>query len=381
MNKPILVQTTQINLDPDVIDLGVGQPQLALLPLDLIQKAATERLAQGDASFLQYGAEQGDGFFRLALADFLTRGYGLTVEADDLFITNGASQGLDLVATLLAGRGDTVFVEEPSYFLALRILADHRLKLVGIPTDAHGLVVDALEEELKRQRPAFLYTIPTYQNPTTTTQTRARRERLAELSRAYDFAVVADEVYHFLNFGAPPPPPLAAYVGRGNIVSLGSFSKILAPGLRLGWIQTAPPMIERLTTSGLLDSSGGLNPFTSALVRAVLEKGWQAEHLAQLKNTYRTRATAMSAALHRELGEIAQWEEPEGGFFFWLRLPETMDALRLLSVAERHKVGYRPGVKFSSQQGWQNYLRLCFAFYDTPALVEGVARLKRVLTA
>ncbi len=379
MKQPIPVLTTQINLEPDVIDLGIGQPQLQVLPLELVQKAATQQLAQNDPSFLQYGIEQGDGFFRLALAGFLTWGYGLPVAADELFITAGASQGLDLLATLLARSGDTVFVEEPSYFLALRILADHRLNVVGVPTDEQGLDVDALGEELKRRRPAFLYTIPTFQNPTTATLPASRRERLAELSRAYDFPVVADEVYHFLNFGPPPPPPLAAYIERGNIISLGSFSKILAPGLRLGWIQAARPLIARLTTSGLLDSGGGLNPFASALVRPALEGNGQQDYLKRLRVIYSTRASAMNAALKRELGGRVQFDEPQGGFFFWLKLPERMDAARWLPLAARHKVGYRPGVKFSSRNGLHNYLRLSFTFYDVPQLEEGIARLGRVL--
>ena len=381
MEQPVPILTTQINLEPDVIDLGIGQPQLQVLPLELIRKTATEQLAQNDPSFLQYGIEQGDGFFRLALAGFLKRGYGIPVAADDLFITAGASQGLDLLATLLAASGDTVLVEEPSYFLALHILADHGLNVVGVPTDAQGLDVDALAEELKRRRPAFLYTIPTFQNPTTAVLPAERRERLAELSRAYDFPIVADEVYHFLNFGPPPPPPLAAYIDRGNIISLGSFSKILAPGLRLGWIQAARPLIARLVTSGLLDSGGGLNPFASALVRPALEGTGEQEYLTRLRAIYRERAAAMSAALTRELGGPVEFQEPQGGFFFWLKLPATMDAARWLPLAARHKVGYRPGVKFSSRNGLHNYLRLSFTYYDVPQLEEGIVRLGRVLAA
>lgn len=379
MNRPGAIHTMQLNPDPEVIDLGVGQPQVALLPLDLLRVSAARRLGQDDPSLLQYGAEQGDGFFRLALARFLSQGYGLPVDMESLFITAGASQGLDLIATLLAASGDTVFVEEPSYFLALRILADHGLKVVGVPADADGIIPEALEAELERQQPRFLYTIPTFQNPTGATLTEARRARLAELSRAYDFTIVADEVYHLLHFDALPPPPLAAYLDRGNIVSLGSFSKILAPGLRLGWIQAAPALIDRLTHCGLLDSSGGLSPFTSGIVRIALEEGWVDRYLITLRATYRARAAAMSEALHREAGSAVQFQAPRGGYFFWCELNEALDAVALLPAAERRKVGYRPGVRFSSRDALHNYLRLSFAYYDIPALQEGVRRLARVV--
>ena len=198
-------------------------------------------------------------------------------------MTAGASQALDLICTLYTQPGDVVFVEEPSYFLALRIFADHRLRVVGVPTDAEGLRIDALEELLRQQRPAFLYTIPTHQNPAGFTLPLARRRRLVELAQQHGFLVVADEVYHLLSYGAPPPPPLASWAATGAVLALGSFSKILAPGLRLGWLQAAPEHIHRLVTSGLLDSGGGLNPFTSGLVRVALERGWQEEHLGRLR--------------------------------------------------------------------------------------------------
>ncbi|MGE5140882.1 MAG: PLP-dependent aminotransferase family protein [Rudaea sp.] len=379
MRKQPVIHTTQLNPDPDVVDLGVGQPQLGLLPLDLIRRAAEKRLSENDPSALQYGAEQGDGYFLLALADFLTQGYGMPVDAANLFVTTGASQGLDLLATLLTQNGDTIFVEEPSYFLALRIFQDHHLRVVGIPTDSAGILTEALEDALAREHPRFLYMIPTFQNPSGATATAERRARLAELSRVHDFTLIADEVYHLLYFDTPPPLPMAAYTDRGRIISLGSFSKILAPGLRLGWIQASRPVIEQLVISGLLDSSGGLNPFTSALVRVLLEEGWQQEHLAALRATYRARAAAMSEALRRELGGSISFQEPRGGYFFWLKLPEGMDADKLLPAAERHKVGFRAGSKFSSRENLHEYIRLCFAYYDIPQLVEGVARLRRAI--
>lgn len=375
----MILPTTQSETPAGVIDFGLGHPAADLLPRSILQQAAAQRLAGPDANLLQYGLEQGDGYFRLALAEFLRRHGVGPVGYEDLFVTCGASLALDLICTLYTQPGDTVLVEEPTYFLALRIFADHRLRVVSVACDEAGLRLDALEEALAQERPALLYLIPTHQNPSGATLPLARRQRLVELAGAHDFLIVADEVYHLLSYGAPPPPAMSSFGGSGHVLSLGSFSKILAPGLRLGWVQAAPAHIERLVGSGLLDSGGGLNPFTSALVRVALEEGWQDDYLARLKSTYRARIGVLGAALRRELGDRAHFVEPEGGYFFWLRLAEGVDGAALLARAAEVGVGFRPGVRFSGRDGLRNYLRLSFAFYEEAQLAEGAARLGRLL--
>lgn len=374
------IQTTQLNIPTGMIDLGIGQPSPSLLPLDILRQAADHRLSQADPSLLAYGAEPGDGYFRLALAEFLSRHYGAAVSADHLFVTAGASQGLDLVCTLYTQPGDTVFVEEPSYFLALRIFADHHLKVVGIPMDGDGLSIEALEAKLVEHRPVFLYTVPVFHNPSGLTLSAARRNRLVELSEQYDFLIVADEVYQLLAHNSAPPPPLISFDRLGTVLSLGSFSKILAPGLRLGWLQGRPALLDRFINSGLLDSGGGLNPFTSAIVRSVIESGWQEKHLNQLNRVYQQRAAALSSAARRLLPENVSFVEPYGGFFLWLQFPEAVDVERLLPDLRQRNLNVQPGVKFSSRNGLRNYARLCFAYYDIEDLEEGVARLAGALT-
>ncbi len=378
MDTTGFVQTTQMHVDPSVIDLGVGQPQFSLLPLEQMRRAAERRFAEGDPNFLQYGAEQGDGYLRVALAQFLTQEYEAPVSADSLFITNGASQGLDLACTLYTQPGDTIFVEEPSYFLALRIFADHHLRILPLPMDQDGLVIESLEQKLKESRPAFLYTIPTFQNPSGYTLSAERRDRLAQLSREYNFRIVADEVYHLLNFAGKPPKPLASYAGQGSIISLGSFSKILAPGLRLGWIQTDQDYAKSFTGCGLVDSGGGLNPFTAGIVRGLFENNGLKDNIQRLRSIYQERAAAMDLALRKHLPN-AQYLAPRGGYFFWVRLPGGQDAEALMPRAEEEKVSYRPGVRFSSERGLRDFVRLCFAFYEADALTEGIRRLKRAL--
>lgn len=373
------VSSSQKMIPAGMIDLGIGQPSPGLLPAEAMARAAAHCSSHPERMLLSYGIEQGDPSFRAALSGFLGEIYAMPVDPAGLLVTNGASQAIDLICTLFSREGDTILVEEPTYFLARKIFADHRLKPIALPMDADGLIVDAVEAELGRSRPAFLYTIPTYHNPTSACLSAGRREQLAELSRRYDLTVVADEVYHPLAYTSVPPSPLARFCTSAKIISLGSFSKILAPGLRLGWLQAAPEVIGRIVQCGLLDSGGGVNPFTSGVVRSAMELGLLDENLALLKDTYSRRMQAMCAALRRRLPASVRFAEPAGGFFIWLALAEGMDAGGLLAKAVERNVEFMPGIKFSSRRGLKNFLRLSFAYYDTPDLLEGVERLAAVI--
>jgi len=373
------LRITQLDPDSTTIDFGIGQPGFDLLPLDLIREAAALRLAEGDTTLLNYGYEQGDGSFLQALAGFLQPRYGFEVSPATLMTTTGASQALDLICTHFARPGDTVFVEEPTYFLALRIFAERRLNVVCVPTGEQGLQLDALEALLKKHQPAFLYTVPTFQNPSGFTTSAAHRRQLVELAQEHDFFIVADEVYHLLSYAQEPPAPLAQGAGSGRVLSLGSFSKILAPGLRLGWIQAAPALLRRLTGSGLLDSSGGLNPFTSGVARVIIEEGWLDAHVAQLKDIYRRRVACMASALAHHLGPSVRYATPNGGFFFWVALPEGTDARELLPRARQREVSFRPGANFSGTGGCRHYMRLSFTFFDEEKIERGIARLAEVI--
>lgn len=375
MTTPLKV--AQINTPPGVIDLGRGDPQFALLPLDILQRAADRRLRDPDNTFLQYGTEQGDGYFRLTLAGFLTTGYGFPVDPERLFITSGISSALDLVCALFTHSGDTVLVEEPSYFLALRIFADHGLNVVSIPTDSSGLVIEALEEALKTHHPRFVYVVPTFQNPSGHTLTEARRQRLLDLAGDHDFLLVADEVYQFLSYTAKPPACFGAYTENERVISLGSFSKILAPGLRLGWVLANPKIVQRLANCGLLDSGGGMNPFASAIVRGVIESGDLQRNIARLIEVYAARVRLLDESLRRHLPQ-AEYIAPGGGYFFWLRLAGS-DAQAMRQRAPAHNVDFRPGALFSSRGGLRDYLRLSISFYEAADLEDGVKRLAECL--
>lgn len=372
------MQTTQFKLPPGFIDLGLGDPQTSLLPLELLRRAAEDRLGQKDREFLQYGSTQGDGTFRNSLANFLSRAYGFPTEARSIFTTAGASMGLHLICTLFTSPGDTIFIEEPTYFYALRIFADHHLHLIPIKTDQDGLSIESFEEQVSRFHPRLLYLIPTFQNPTGQTLPAERRKRLVELCRKNDILLVADEVYHLLSYSGQPPEPFAGQADTGNIISLGSFSKILAPGLRLGWIQADAEVLQRCTTCGLLESGGGLNPFTSAIVQKVIENGALEQNISKLTSIYRSRAAVMDSLLRQHLPGC-DFTPPRGGYFFWVRLPEGKNANSLLLRAQDLNVGFRPGTLFSSQERMEDFIRLSYVYYEPDDLELGILRIKQSL--
>jgi len=375
MSEP---KITQINVPPGFIDLGMGNPDFDLLPMELLHQSAEAYFTTSDPRYLQYGVEQGDGYFCRALANFLTTAYGTRVDPDLLFVTAGASSALDLLCTLYTLPGDMIFVEEPSYFLALRIFEDHGLRVVPIPMDDEGLQFDALEEKLAEFRPKFVYIIPAFQNPSGRTLSQARREKLVERAQRYNFLVVADEAYQFLHYTQTPPGSFASFAGDvEQVISVNSFSKILAPGLRLGWIQAHSTVIKRLAGSGLLESGGGMNPYISALVRGLIESGELVKNIANLRMEYARRLNVMNAALRQHL-PTAVYTLPQGGFFFWVHLP-GVDATELRRKAQGFKVDLRQGALFSSQMGMQDYVRLSFCFYGPEAIEEGIKRLRDCL--
>ena len=368
----------QIDLPPGFIDLGMGNPDLSLLPLQSLRRASAAYFDTHDPRPLQYGIEQGDGYFRNALALFLSETYQFAVSPEALFVTNGASSALNLICNLFTRPGDVVFAEEPSYFLALRIFEDLGLRVVPIAMDEDGLSLDALEKELAQNRPKFIYTIPTFQNPSGRTLSQERRQRLVDLAKDYDFLVVADEVYHFLNYEQTPPDAFARFTyAVEQVISVNSFSKILAPGLRLGWIQAHESVIRKLSSCGLLDSGGGMNPFASALVRHLIEAGDLEEHISAERSEFSTRLAVMEQSLKQHL-PTAEYSRPEGGFFFWVRIP-GVDTLEMRSKVKQYAVDYRPGKLFSSRDGLNEYLRISFAVHGPEQIGQGIERLGKCL--
>ncbi len=365
----------------DMVNFGIGQPSADLMPVELFRALTDGFLAGAAPMDFNYGEVPGDVRFRSSLARFLCEAYGSPTDPDALFLTAGNSQALDFVCGRFTEPGDVIFVEEPSYFLAFQIFRDHGLDIVGLPMDEGGLRIDALEAALERYRPKMLYTIPSFANPGGQCLGLERRERLVALSREHDFLVVADEVYQLLPCFGAAPPALGTMTDRGCVLSLGSFSKILAPGLRVSWIQTSPDLMETLLESGWVNSGGAINQLASHLVREAIDSGRQAAHIDMLKAAYRERLLAMDAALDQHLGDIARWQRPDGGYFFWVELPSKLDAMALRNRARAAGVGFQPGPLFSPTGRFPHHLRLSFAHYGVDDITQGVARLADVIRA
>ncbi|MGZ4679746.1 MAG: aminotransferase-like domain-containing protein [Ilumatobacteraceae bacterium] len=378
------IQFQQVVVAEGVIDLGVGQPNNTILPVDYVRRAAMLQFGESP-EFLQYGAEWGDGHHRIALGDFLSEAYGVPVAPEQLFSTNGNSQALEMLCTVMTEPGDVVIVEEPTYFLAFQMFRDHGLELRGVPLDSEGLVVEALIDEVgairaEGKRVAFVYTIPAFQNPTGITMSSQRRRDLVAAAVDNEVLIVADEVYHLLRFApGPMPPPMSAYVDDGPVLSIGTFSKILAPGLRLGWIHGSIERLGALANCGLILSGGGLNPVTSALATTMIRMGWQQEYLDWLRATFARRSATMVAALIEHMPGWVEYDVPTGGYFVWLRLPAGADGKALRALANQHGVDVRHGAQFSPTGALGNHLRLSYAYYDDADIAEGVARLGRAL--
>lgn len=374
-----MIETTQLATPEGVVDIGIGQPQLSLLPHEATRQAAQRLLTGEDNACLNYGPARGNGYLRLALAEFLEPRYGCPVNPASLMMTGGCTQALSMIAGTLASPGDTVLVEEPTYFLAHRVFADRGLKITGVPIGPRGLEPEALEQAIIEHRPRLLYLIPVHQNPSGVTLAMEHRKAIVEVCARHGVLLVADEVYQLLTYRGAPPAPMAAYLESECVISVGSFSKILAPGLRLGWLQAAEPILSRLTSGGIFASGGGLNHFTGCLVHQVIASGDQARYLKTIQELFRHRIDLMDGLLKTYLGERVEYRKPEGGYFFWLRLKDGRDAETLLPVARGHGVGYRSGVLFSTRGELRDYLRLSFAFYGDDDLELAVRRLAATL--
>jgi 2-aminoadipate transaminase len=358
------------NARPPTIDFGEGRPDTPLLPVALLREAAGEALAEAQARRLNYGLERGSLAFREALAAFLARQTGAPTSPERLFVTGGASVALDLLCTRFTSPGDSVLVVEPTYHLALRTLRDHGLRVVGVASDGGQVDLDLLDALLERHRPAFLYLVPSYANPTSMSLPAGQGEVLLERCAAHSTLVVADDVYALLPFGGVPRRFGEA---EPHLLTLGSFSKVLAPALRLGWIEGAPEVLDRFEASGLVQSGGGLAPLAESLTLPLLRSHALDAHLVELRRSLRARAEALGAAL-RDALPGSSFATPRGGYFIWLRLP-GVDSAALAAHADAHGVSFLPGHLFGVDADHREYLRLAFSRYDERTLAEGAARL------
>ena len=361
---------------PGVISLGLGQPSPRLLPIAALAEAAAAQLRPDtDPLLMQYGAALGHPGFRGSLARLLADEYEQAVTADELMITGGISMALSLVSEVFGGRGRVVVCEDPTYFLACGVFESAGLEVRGVPVDHDGLDVEALERLLATGvRPAFVYCIAAFQNPTGVCLAPERARRLVELAELHDFLIVADEPYVLLHYAEQRPGSLTRHdQGRGRVLSLGSFSKLLGPGLRLGWAHGAPALIERLSQHGAIRSGGCLNPVVAHLVHPLVDGGFLRAHVGRLREVFGERSRALCDALRERLPD-ARFIAPQGGYFCWVDLGR--DAAALLERA--NDVRFIPGSRCAVERDLSGFARLSFAFYEADELREGVERIAAV---
>jgi len=367
---------------PGTVSFVFGHADPATLPVDEL-RAAAEAVSGGPQArlALQYGPEQGSPALIEYLLDRLNRQEGLGLTRENLMLVAGATQALDMIARLYVGCGGVVLVEAPSYRDALHVLRDYGVDLQPVPLDEDGLIVEALAARLAElgQVPRLLYTIPNFQNPSGVTLPTRRREAILALAREYGFLIVEDDVYRDLVYEGEVPPSFYALAGGEGVLRLGSFSKIMAPGLRLGWLVGAPEHIQRCVDCGTSQMGGGANPFTAHLVAACCRAGHLEPHIARLRQVYRQRRDLMLEALERHMPPGVSWTRPGGGFFLWLTLPEGIQAVALQEIVGARGVFFSPGPGFFAAGGGERNLRLAFSFVPPADIERGVATLAQAI--
>eukprot|EP01127_Copromyxa_protea_P005668 TRINITY_DN15531_c0_g1_i1.p1 TRINITY_DN15531_c0_g1~~TRINITY_DN15531_c0_g1_i1.p1 ORF type:complete len:396 (+),score=93.95 TRINITY_DN15531_c0_g1_i1:103-1188(+) len=354
-----------------------------MLPLDILQKGLEYVGSITDPRLLQYGDVPGYSAFRTALAAFLETEYTTKVDASELFVTQGVTGALTTFCSLFTQTGSTVFVEEPTYFLAINIFKqDFCLNVVSVPVTPTGIDLEALEQAIlndKNPGPKFLYTIPTFHNPTSYTLTDEKRVALAKLAEQHDFIIVADEVYQMLYFGDNKPPlPLCYYTDRA--ISVGSFSKTLSPAYRLGWMQIkSKKIMDVFLKSGQMDSSGGNSPITQALVHGIIKSNSLFENIEKDKKILSTSCKELSDEVRAQLGKYVEFIEPTGGYFLWLKLKEPYTASQVLE--HPGDVTFIAGTRFSAHGACNDYIRLSFSYYTKEDFAYGVGEIKKSFEA
>ncbi|MGY1747375.1 aminotransferase-like domain-containing protein [Blastococcus sp. SYSU D00695] len=366
---------------PQVISFAGGLPAPELFDADGLRAAFATALA-GDRArrSLQYAPTEGDPQLRALVAERMTA-RGLPTAAGDLLVTTGSQQALTLVATALLDPGAVVAVEEPTYLAALQCFQLAGARVVPVGSDEHGVDPDALAEVVERERPALLYLVPTFANPTGRTLPAQRRAAVAEIAARAGLWVVEDDPYGELRYRGTPERPLAAEpAGEDRVLYLGSFSKIAAPGLRIGWLRAPASLLPALTVA---KQAADLHTSTvdQAAAAAWLAATDVEAHVARLCAAYVERRDAMIAAMPATLPDGSAWSDPDGGMFTWVRLPGDVDTAELLPRAVAADVAFVPGAPFFAGTPDRATLRMSFTTNTPEQIAEGMARLAGVLRA
>lgn len=376
MNPSVLRELLKVAERPGIISFAGGLPSPKTFPVEAFAAACAKVLRDDASAALQYAASEGYGPLREMVAESLP----WAVDPAQVLITTGSQQGLDLVAKVLIDQGSRVLVESPTYLGALQAFAPMEPQVQSVDGDESGIDIAALQQTLRQGDPArFLYVLPNFQNPTGRSMSEARRAALSACAAEHGLPLVEDNPYGELWFDTPPPAPLTAR-NPGACIYLGSFSKVLAPSLRLGFL-VAPgavfPKLLQAKQAADLHSPG----FNQRVAAAVMQDGFMAQHVPRIRALYKAQRDAMLAALKKEMPSGVEWNHPEGGMFLWLRLPQGMDASALLPQAVAQGVAFVPGAAFYADHADPRTLRLSFVTASEADIARGIAALASVIRA
>src|SRR6266581_759852 len=357
----------------DIISLAAGTPAPDLLPAEMISNIFSERLVSARQSALGYSPVEGLHSLRQGIAAHM-RKRGVAVDAQHILILSGSTQGIGLVGRFLLNPGDEVVVEVPTYLGAIQTFRALGARVIGVPTDSDGMRVDLLESILARHRPRLIYTIPTFQNPTGTVMSPERRRRLLLLAKRYQTPILEDDPYGEIYFGDKRPSTLKALDNSGQVLYLSTYSKILAPGLRVAWLAAPEPMIERLSLHKQVFDLN-TNAIGQWIISEILRRNLLDDHLVMVRQQYRHKRDLMLQAIATHWPKEVRVNLPEGGFHLWCRLPGDMRSRTLLREAANEQVAFVIGEPFHVDGGGQQNFRLSFAYPEEGHIEEGVRRI------
>jgi 2-aminoadipate transaminase len=362
---------------PDVISLAGGLPAPEVFPIEEFRRAFDKVLAEQGAVALQYSASEGYTPLREFLAERLTRN-GTAASAENILITNGSQQALDLLGKIFLNPRDKVVLEAPSYLGAIQAFDSYQAEYALVPMDENGMITAGLDELLSRETVKFIYALPNFQNPSGRTMSLDRRQELVEVAARHGVPIVEDDPYGELRFEGHDLPSLQSLDRDGVVIGLGTFSKILAPGLRLAWMAIPDSLYETVL---LAKQPADLHSSTISqmAVWEVCQNGFVDRHLNTIKAVYRERRDAMLDALETHFPASARWTKAQGGLFVWAELPGEIDTRELLVEAVRQKVAFVPGQSFYADHSGQNTMRLNFSNVTPDRLHLGIERLGRAI--
>ncbi|MDQ0011711.1 aminotransferase class I/II-fold pyridoxal phosphate-dependent enzyme [Variovorax sp. RKNM96] len=371
---------------PGIISFAGGFPDSAMFDVEGLKEASQKALTEEPGGALQYGATEGYEPLRSQLSSFM-KTKGVDVDPSGLIVTTGSQQALDLLGKTMISPGDKVIVEGPTFLATIQCFRLYGAQLISAPIDANGVKTDELEKLIAEHKPKFVYLIPTFGNPSGAMLTLERRKKVLELAVKYQTLIVEDDPYGDLYFGEAPPPSILALSkdvpgSRELLAHCGSLSKVLSPGLRIGWMIAPPELLAKATMCKQF-SDAHTSTFSQATAAQYLKSGRMPATLAHVREVYGQRAQAMGAALQRELGDAVSFTQPNGGLFFWARLTgangKLADANELAKRAIEKLVAFVPGAPFFAEKPDVATLRLSFATADVAKIEEGVKRLGQAL--